>query len=61
MGGYVSFSGSVDCSVVALEVAKIKIAVVNRSVPHTYGDALIPLIPLSISLRITGHFQSNCQ
>lgn len=43
MGGYVSLGGSVDCSVAALEVAKIKIAVVNRYVPHTYGDALIPI------------------
>ena len=43
MGGYVSLGGSVDCSVAALEVAKIKIAVVNRYVPHTYGDALVPI------------------
>lgn len=43
MGGYVSLGGSVDCSVAALEVAKVKIAVVNRYVPHTYGDALIPI------------------
>lgn len=43
MGGYVSLGGSVDCSVAALEVAQIKIAVVNRYVPHTYGDALVPI------------------
>lgn len=43
MGGYVSLGGSVDCSVAALEVAKLKIGVVNRYVPHTYGDALIPI------------------
>ena len=43
MGGYVSLGGSVDCSVAALEVAKTKIAVVNRNVPHTYGDALVPI------------------
>lgn len=43
MGGYVSLGGSVDCSVAALEVAKLKMAVVNRFVPHTYGDALIPV------------------
>ncbi len=43
MGGYVSLGGSVDCSVAAIEVARIKIAVVNRFVPHTYGDALIPV------------------
>lgn len=43
MGGYVSLGGAVDCSVAALEVAKIKIAVVNKFVPHTYGDALVPV------------------
>ena len=43
MGGYVSLGGSVDCSVAALEVARVKIAVVNRFVPHTYGDALVPI------------------
>ena len=43
MGGYVSLGGSVDCSIAALEVAKTKIAVVNRFVPHTYGDALVPI------------------
>ena len=43
MGGYVSLGGSVDCSVAALEVAKVKIAVVNKYVTHTYGDALIPV------------------
>ena len=43
MGGYVSLGGSVDCSVAALEVAKTTIAVVNRNVPHAYGDALIPI------------------
>lgn len=43
MGGYVSLGGAVDCSVAALEVAKVKIAVVNRYVPHTFGDALIPV------------------
>lgn len=43
MGGYVSLGGAVDCSIAALEVAKTKIAVVNRYVPHTYGDALVPV------------------
>ena len=43
MGGYVSLGGAVDCSVAALEVSKKKIAVVNRFVPHTYGDALVPV------------------
>lgn len=43
MGGYVSLGGAVDCSIAALKVAKVKIAVVNRFVPHTYGDALVPV------------------
>jgi acyl-CoA hydrolase len=43
MGGYVSLGGSVDCTIAALEVAKIKIAVINKFVPHTYGDALVPV------------------
>lgn len=43
MGGYVSLGGSVDCSVAALKVARSKIAVVNRNIPHTYGDALVPI------------------
>lgn len=43
MGGYVSLGGSVDCSVAALRVARVKIAVVNRNIPHTYGDALVPI------------------
>ena len=43
MGGYVSLGGAVDCSVAALEVARVKIAVVNQYVPHTYGDALVSI------------------
>lgn len=43
MGGYVSLGGAVDCSLAALEVAKTKIAVVNKYIPHTYGDALLPI------------------
>ena len=43
MGGYVSLGGSVDCSVAALKVARVRIAVVNRNIPHTYGDALVPI------------------
>ena len=40
--GMVSLGTSVDCSVAALEVARLKIAVVNPNVPFAYGD-LIPL------------------
>lgn len=51
MGGYVSLGGAVDCSLAALEVAKIKIAVVNKNVPHTYGDALIPIDKFDFFVR----------
>ena len=42
--GMVSLGTSVDCSIAALEVAKLKIAVVNPNVPFAYGD----LVPLSV-------------
>jgi len=42
-GGYVSLSGAVDCSLAAIEVADIVIAVVNPNLPHTYGDALVKM------------------
>lgn len=38
LDGLVSFGTSVDCSVAAIEVAKLKIAVVNPNVPFAYGD-----------------------
>ncbi len=41
--GRVSLGTSVDCSVAALEVARLKIAVVNPEVPFAYGD----LVPIS--------------
>ncbi len=40
--GMVSLGTSVDCSVAALEVARLKVAVVNPHVPFAYGD-LIPI------------------
>ena len=43
LGGYVSLGGAVDCSIAAIEKARYVIGVVNNNVPHTYGDALIPL------------------
>lgn len=42
--GKVSLGTSVDCSIAAIEVAKLKIAVVNPNVPFAYGD----LVPLNI-------------
>ena len=40
--GFVSLGTSVDCSVAALEVAPLRIGVVNPHVPFAYGD-LVPL------------------
>ncbi len=36
--GYVSLGTSVDCSIAAIEVARLKIAVINPHVPFAYGD-----------------------
>lgn len=36
--GFVSLGTSVDCSIAAIEVAKLKIAVVNPNVPFAFGD-----------------------
>lgn len=38
LDGFVSLGTSVDCSIAAIEVAKLKIAVVNPNVPFAYGD-----------------------
>ena len=40
--GMVSLGTSVDCSIAAIETARVKIAVVNPNVPFAYGD-LVPL------------------
>lgn len=36
--GYVSLGTSVDCSIAAIESAKLRIAVVNPNVPYAHGD-----------------------
>lgn len=41
--GYVSLGGDVVCSVGAIEVAKTVIGVVNKNVPFTYGDSIVPV------------------
>lgn len=43
LDGFVSLGTSVDCSIAAIEVAKLKLAVVNPNVPFAYGD----LVPIS--------------
>ncbi len=41
--GYVSLGGDVVCSVGAIEIAKTVIGVVNKNVPFTYGDSIVPI------------------
>ena len=41
--GYVSLGGDVVCSVGAIEMAKTVIGVVNKNVPFTYGDSIVPV------------------
>lgn len=40
--GYVSLGTSVDATLAAIETADYVLAVVNKYVPHAFGDALIP-------------------
>lgn len=49
--GYVSLGGDVVCSVGAIEVAKTVIGVVNKNVPFTYGDSIVPLNRFSHLVR----------
>lgn len=49
--GYVSLGGDVVCSVGAIEVAKIVIGVVNKNVPFTYGDAIVPISRFTYFVR----------
>ena len=46
--GFVSMGTSVDATLAAVENAKIVIAVINPSVPRSFGDALIPLDMIDI-------------
>ena len=41
--GYVSLGTSVDATLAAIEKARVVIAVVNKHVPRSFGDAMIPL------------------
>lgn len=43
INGYVSLGGDVVCSLGAIEVANTVIGVVNKNVPFTYGDAIVPI------------------
>ena len=49
--GFVSLGGDVVCSVDAIDVAKIVIGIVNRNVPFTYGDAVIPICKFSCFVK----------
>jgi len=46
--GHVSLGTSVDASLAAMEIADTVIAVINPHVPHTFGDAVIPLSRINI-------------
>ena len=49
--GYVSLGGDVVCSVGTIEVAKTVIGVVNKNVPFTYGDSIVPISRFSHFVR----------
>ena len=46
--GYVSLGTSVDATLAAVECAKYVIAVINKYVPRSFGDAIIPLSYIDI-------------
>lgn len=46
--GYVSLGTSVDATLAAIECAETVIAVVNRNIPRSWGDAMIPLDMIDI-------------
>lgn len=46
--GFVSLGTSVDATLAAIETAKTVIAVVNKNVPRSFGDAMIPLNMIDI-------------
>ncbi len=46
--GYVSLGSSVDATLAAIESSEFTIAVVNKHVPHTYGDSQIPISKIDI-------------
>ena len=46
--GYVSLGTSVDATLAAIETAEYVIAVVNKHVPRTFGDAMIPMSMIDI-------------
>ena len=41
--GYVSMGPAVDTTLAAIEMADFRIAVVNKNVPRTMGDSMIPM------------------
>ena len=46
--GFVSLGTSVDATLAAIECAKIVIAVVNKHVPRSWGQAIIPLSKIDL-------------
>lgn len=49
--GFVSLGTSVDYMIAAIEKARTVIAQVNKHMPHTYGDARIPLSKINAFVR----------
>ncbi len=59
--GYVSLGTSVDATLAAIECARTVIAVINKYVPRSFGDALIPLSKIDVFVEedkplMEGHF-----
>lgn len=46
--GYVSLGTSVDATLAAIETAQTVIAVINKNVPRSFGDAMIPISMIDI-------------
>ena len=49
--GYVSLGTSVDATLAAVETAKVVIAVVNKYVPRSFGDAIIPVSKIDMFVQ----------
>ena len=60
--GMVSLGTSVDCSLAAIETARVKIAVVNPHVPFAYGD-LVPIDTFDYLVKddTSAGFQGFCR
>ncbi len=55
--GFVSLGTSVDATLAAIETAEYVIAVVNKSVPRAWGDAMIPLNMIDLFVEDNTHLE----